>query len=171
MFHLNLTKEDSRRSKSGVRSKNTTAQQFCSVVFLVRLGPLPGSFAIWQETNGQKSAKNIIKNAPLCADACNTPAYSLIFLDVFCLSFVFSQRALRSKKFNPDRKFHSRLEMFNLDRNSQSRAKISNLRCLYSRGPPGVTENGAIEYFNPRSIARNFQSRRPQSNFFNPRAL
>ena len=30
---------------------------------------------------------------------------------------------------------------------------------------------GSIEDFNPRSIARNFQSPRPRSIFFNPRAL
>ena len=70
------------------------------------------------------------------------------------------QRALRSNKFNPARKF-------------QSRSKISILRCLkfYSRGPPGDTEKGWIENFNPRSIAQNFQSRRPRSIFFNPQAL
>ena len=81
------------------------------------------------------------------------------------------QRALRSKKFNPDRKYQSRLEIFNPDRKFQSRSKISIPRCFYLLGPPGVTERGSIENLNPRSIARNFQSRRPRSNFFDPRAL
>ena len=52
--------------------------------------------------------------------------------------------------------FQSRLENFNLDRRFQSRSKFSIPRCFYSRGPPGVTEKGSIENFNPRSIARNF---------------
>ena len=69
-----------------------------------------------------------------------------------------TQRALRSKKFNPDRKFQSWLDMFNLDRKFQSRSKTSILRCFYLRGPPGVAEKGSIENFNPRSIARNVQS-------------
>ena len=38
-------------------------------------------------------------------------------------------------------------------------------------GPSWCSEKGSIENFNPRSIARIFQSRRPRSNFFNPRAL
>ena len=82
-----------------------------------------------------------------------------------------TQRALRSNKFNPDLKFQSRLESFNPDRKFQSRSKISIPRCFYLRGPPGVTEKGSIENFNPRSIARIFQSRRPRSNFFDPWAL
>ena len=78
-----------------------------------------------------------------------------------------SQRALRSKKFNPDRKFQSRLETFNPDRNFQSRSKIS-IPEFPITGPSQCTEKGSIENFNPRSIARNFQSRRPRSNFFIP---
>ena len=49
--------------------------------------------------------------------------------------------------------------------NVQSRSNISIPRCFYLRGPPGATEKGSIENFNPRSIARNFKSRRPQSIF------
>ena len=33
---------------------------------------------------------------------------------------------------------------------------------------PSCTEKGTIEMFNPRSIARNFQPGRPQSNSLNP---
>ena len=82
----------------------------------------------------------------------------------------YSQRALRSKKFNPDRKFQSWLENFNPDRNFQARSKIS-IPVFLLTGPSWCTEKGSIENFNPRSIARNFQSRRPRLNFFNPRAL
>ena len=81
-----------------------------------------------------------------------------------------SQRALRSKKFNPDRKFQSWLETFNLDQTCQSRSKILIPEFLFA-GPSWCTEKGSIENFNPRSIARNFQSRRLRSKFVNPRAL
>ena len=74
------------------------------------------------------------------------------------------------KKFNPDRKFQSWLEIIN----PQSKISIST-----ENFNPGVsltglswcTEKGPIKNCNPRSIARNFQSRRPRSNFLNPRAL
>ena len=75
--------------------------------------------------------------------------------------FQLSQRALRSNKFNPDRKFQSGFENFNpgsKPSNLQSRSKISIPRSFYLWGPPGVTETGSIENFNPRSIARNVLS-------------
>ena len=46
--------------------------------------------------------------------------------------------------------------------------KISIPWRFYLWGPSGIAEKGSIKNFNPRSIARNFQSRRPRSNFFNP---
>ena len=79
------------------------------------------------------------------------------------------QRALRSKKFNPDRTFQSWLDIFNLNRKLQSRSKFSIQRCF--TGPSWCYREGLDRAnFNPRSIARNFQSRRSQSKFFNPRA-
>ena len=70
-----------------------------------------------------------------------------------------------------DRKNSISIENFYLDRKFQSRPKISIPQCFYLPAPPGVTEKGSIKNFNPRSIARNVQSRRPRSNVFNPRAL
>ena len=75
------------------------------------------------------------------------------------------------EKFNPDWKFQSWLEIFNLDRKFQSRPKISIPRYFCLRGPPGLTEKGSIENFNPRSIAPNFQSRRSRSLFSIPGPL
>ena len=66
--------------------------------------------------------------------------------------------------FNPGLKFSIP------DRNFQARSKISIPEFLFL-GPRWCTEKGSIENFNSRSIARNFQSRRPRSIFFNPRAL
>ena len=65
------------------------------------------------------------------------------------------------------------LEVFNLDRTFQSRSKISIPRCFYLLALLVLqrTQKGSIENFNPRSIARNFKSRRSRSNFFNPWAL
>ena len=67
--------------------------------------------------------------------------------------------------FNPDLKFSISIEIFCLDRKFQS------TKNFYLRGPPGVAEKGSIEIFNPRSIARNFPSRSPRSNFFDLWAL
>ena len=73
-----------------------------------------------------------------------------------------------------DRKNSIPIENFNPGLNFQSRSNIS---ISIDNFNPGVsicgallcTEKGLIENFNPRSIARNFQSRRPRSIFFNPR--
>ena len=48
-----------------------------------------------------------------------------------------SQRALRSKKFNPDRKFQSWLEIFNPDRNFKRDRKFQS-RSFYFQGPADV---------------------------------
>ena len=54
----------------------------------------------------------------------------------------------------------------------KSRSKISIPVFLFA-GPSWCAEKGSVEHFNPRSIARNVQSRRPRpkNNFGNPRAL
>ena len=54
--------------------------------------------------------------------------------------------ALRPKKFNPDRKFQSWLEIFNPDRKFQSRSKISIPVFLFT-GHSWCTEKGSIEKF------------------------
>ena len=64
----------------------------------------------------------------------------------------------------------SRLEFFILDRSFNPGLKFS-IPVFLFMGPSWCTEKGSIENFNPRSIARNSQSGRPRSNFFNPRAL
>ena len=81
-----------------------------------------------------------------------------------------SQRALRSKKFDPDRKFQTWLEHFICDRHFQARSKISVLEFLFT-GPSWCTEKGSIDNFNPRSIARNSHSQRLRSKCFNHWAL
>ena len=73
------------------------------------------------------------------------------------------QRALRSKKFNPDRKFQSWLEIFNLDRKFQS-------QYFCSRGASGVQKSArsknsihdrSLAIFNPEGCDRIFQSPGP----------
>ena len=70
-----------------------------------------------------------------------------------------------------DRRFQSWLKMFNRDRNFQSQSNISLLAVFLFTGPSWCYREGLDRIFNPRSIARNFQSQRPRSKFFNPRAL
>ena len=78
-----------------------------------------------------------------------------------------SQRALRSKKFNPDRKFQSRLEIFNLDRKFLNpRSKISIPQCVSIYGALLVLPRRArskisihdrsLEIFNPEGRDRIF---------------
>ena len=85
-----------------------------------------------------------------------------------------TQRALRSKKFNPDRKFQSRLEIFNPDRNFQSLS-------FHLRGPRSVQRRArskisihdrSLEIFNPEGRDRIFSIPGPSGeNPQNPRSL
>ena len=85
-----------------------------------------------------------------------------------------SQRALRPKKFNPDRKFQSWLEIFN----PRSKLSIStenfNPRVSFT-GPSWCTEKGrskisipdrSLEILNPKGCDRFFQSQCPLGSFF-----
>ena len=68
--------------------------------------------------------------------------------------------------------FNPGLNVFDIDPNIQSRSKFSTPVFLFV-GPSRnwCTDKGAMENFNPQSIARHVQSRRLRPNVFNPQAL